>query len=132
MIDKQTQRTLESLLVTARSTTVQDGVRLEAMADALRIVMRAALATAAEAKSLWNDTGLEAITLAAGTGESVAGSTYTREAILLAQMLFNSFDKWSRVATMDITDPDTEAAATIALPATPRQIFMQQPEKISI
>ena len=131
MIDKQTQRTLESLLVTARSTTVQDGVRLEAMADALRIVMRAALATAAEAKSIWNDTGLEAITLATGTGESVAGSTYTREAILLAQMLFNSFDKWSRVDTMDITDPDTEAAATITLPASPKTMIQQQPEKVS-
>lgn len=126
MIDRETQRRIESLWTESRSTTLTAAARLERKAEALRMIMRVALDAASSAKEFWDDTGLLALTLAANSGEAIDdGGTYTKEEVIAVQSLFNSFAAWSRATTVTIDGND------ITLPATPRQMFAAQPERVS-
>lgn len=126
MIDKETQRQIESQWRMAQSIEATDAQRLEAMINALLLTMRSTLNAVDAVQSFWDNAQLLDKLIAAADGTALDdGGTITKEAVIKYQGLFNSFKKWSSATTVTIAGED------LVLPATPRQLFARQPEKVS-
>ena len=124
MIDRDTQRQIESLWRQSRTTTATPAARLEAMIHAYLLMMRSVVDGIAAVQQFWDNAGLLEALAAAEAGQPLdSGGQLTKESVQEYQVLFLAFREWLSTAT-----EATFAGQTITLEKTPLQLITQQPQ----
>lgn len=126
MLDKATWGTLESLWREGNSINRTVAARAESKASALRLIMRSVFSAIASTVDFWHASGIIDLITAAEAGQAIdSGGSSTKESHLAEQALLQSFVAWANATTVTIDGVD------YTLPASPKTMIQQQPEKVS-